>query len=273
MTYKRSATWSKPDDEGRDALVRSQYDAVAELTPDQVTSLFAGCSSALQRNASRVLDALGDFVRVGLDDLDAAADGVTSGAPSPRTASRTWTTTRCSSAFQPRGSHARIPLGRVRQAALGVRRGRLLRHVPVLRARDAQVQDHRAQEDQEELHWRVLQEVPDLHGVEESPGKDPVQPPGGRLGLPREPGTRRHASTRRSSPRHRRSHASGRPRSSRRRRTRGGSAAQESREDDEGSRSEAGSNAPSRCSRGVRGRDGRAAANHPEASAGSSARR
>jgi len=78
MTYKRSATWSKPDDEGRDALVRSQYDAVAELTPDQVTSLFAGCSSALQRNASRVLDALGDFVRVGLDDLDAAADGVTS---------------------------------------------------------------------------------------------------------------------------------------------------------------------------------------------------
>ena len=48
------------------------------LTPDQVTSLFAGCSSALQRNASRVLDALGDFVRVGLDDLDAAADGVTS---------------------------------------------------------------------------------------------------------------------------------------------------------------------------------------------------
>lgn len=78
MTYKRSATWSKPDDEPRNALVRSQYDAVADLTPDQVTSLFAGCSSAMQRNASRVLDALGDFVRVGLDDLDAAADGVAS---------------------------------------------------------------------------------------------------------------------------------------------------------------------------------------------------
>ena len=84
-----------------------------------------------------VLDALGKLVRVGLDDLDAAADGVTSWRL-PRLGRRQEHGLRLDAPrhSQPRGSRARIPLGRVRQAALGVRRGRLLRHVPVLRARD-----------------------------------------------------------------------------------------------------------------------------------------